>query len=170
MHINKSILNSALATMFAVSIGFSPVSMARDGITTSAIDDDGTVESGDSPGAKSLDSDSGDDAGAKTLKTLPAVSAIAKDAPCVSWLPPEGGVKPRVAMLCIHGFSLHKGCYAAFGKEMAKDGIATYAMDMRGFGELKSTSEHTELDFDGCLADIKGGPGEKFTRTTQACL
>jgi alpha-beta hydrolase superfamily lysophospholipase len=58
-------------------------------------------------------------------------------------------------MLCLHGFSLHKGCYEAFGKEMAKGGIATYAMDMRGFGELKPTGERTELDFDGCLADIK---------------
>jgi alpha-beta hydrolase superfamily lysophospholipase len=76
-----------------------------------------------------------------------------KNAPCISWLPTDG--KPRVAMLCIHGFSMHKGCYTAFGKEMAKDGIAVYAMDMRGFGELKDKREHTELDFDGCLADIK---------------
>ncbi len=138
MHIYKDFLISALATAFVVSgVGFPQVSMARDGITTSAIDDGGD-----------------DEAGAKTLKTLPSLKVAAKDAPCISWLPPEG-VKPRVAMLCIHGFSLHKGCYTAFGKEMAKDGIATYAMDMRGFGELKSTAEHTELDFDGCLADIK---------------
>lgn len=76
------------------------------------------------------------------------------DAPSVSWLPPDD-VKPRLALLCIHGFTLHKGCYAAFGKEMAKDGIATYAMDLRGFGELMDKKQRTELDFDGCLVDIK---------------
>lgn len=76
------------------------------------------------------------------------------DAPSVSWLPPDD-VKPKVALLCIHGFTLHKNCFAAFGKEMAKDGIATYAMDLRGFGELMDKKERTELDFDGCLVDIK---------------
>lgn len=90
-----------------------------------------------------------DQSGSKQIHTP---TEAAKNAPCVSWLP-DG--KPKVAMLCIHGFSLHKGCYAAFGKEMAKDGIATYAMDLRGFGELKDSRQHTELDFDGCLVDIK---------------
>lgn len=92
-----------------------------------------------------------EDNGSKTLR-IP--SAEAKSAPLISWLPPEG-VKPQVAMLCIHGFSLHKGCFAAFGKVMAKDGIATYALDLRGFGESKSKAIHTELDFDGSMADIK---------------
>jgi len=93
-----------------------------------------------------------DQSGAKELKVLKAPTVAPKEIKCVSWLP-EG--KPKVAMLCIHGFSLHKGCYAAFGKEMAKDGIATYALDLRGFGELKSTSETSSLDFDGSLVDIK---------------
>lgn len=86
-------------------------------------------------------------------KSIHVPNVVAKSAPCVSWLPSDE--KPRVAMLCIHGFSLHKGCYAAFGKEMAKVGVATYAIDLRGFGESKTTTQHTELDFDGCLADIK---------------
>ncbi|MBX9948346.1 MAG: alpha/beta fold hydrolase [Candidatus Obscuribacterales bacterium] len=87
-------------------------------------------------------------------KTLRIPSAEAKSAPLISWLPPEG-VKPQVAMLCIHGFSLHKGSFTAFGKVMAKDGVATYALDLRGFGESKSKAIHTELDFDGSMADIK---------------
>ena len=103
-----------------------------------------------SESGKSQASGSSDESGAKSIRVP---NAVAKSAPCVSWLPSDE--KPRVAMLCIHGFSLHKGCYAAFGKEMAKVGIATYAMDLRGFGELKDTTQHTELDFDGCLADIK---------------
>lgn len=89
--------------------------------------------------------------GAKQVR-LPSTAAMS--APFVSWLPPAG-VKPRIAMLCIHGFSMHKGVYSAFGKEMAKDGIATYAIDMRGFGERKEIGGKTELDFDGSLADIK---------------
>jgi len=89
--------------------------------------------------------------GAKQVH-LPSCPAIM--APLLEWLPPDG-VKPRLAMLCIHGFSMHKGSYTAFGKEMAKDGIATYALDMRGFGERKEIAGKTELDFDGSLADIK---------------
>lgn len=97
--------------------------------------------------------ESSDDAnsGAKSL-TLRPPAAKPQDIKCVSWLPND---KPKVAMLCIHGFSLHKGCYAEFGKEMAKDGIATYAIDLRGFGELKSNAETSSMDFDGCLVDIK---------------
>jgi alpha-beta hydrolase superfamily lysophospholipase len=102
--------------------------------------------------AKSLPGDSEDEWGSKTLR-IPSVAA-ADNAPFISWLPPEG-VQTKVALLCLHGFSLHKGCYAAFGKTIAKDGIAVYALDMRGFGERKTNGKHTELDFDGSLADIK---------------
>lgn len=87
-------------------------------------------------------------------KQLRIPTKAAKTAPCLSWLPPAD-VKPRVALLCIHGFSLHKGCYAAFGKEMAKNGIATYATDLRGFGELKDYNNREGMDFDGDLVDIK---------------
>ncbi len=125
MHTCKGIMNSALAALFAVS---------SIGLVPAAKAEDASEE----PGSKQIN--------------FP--KAVPKTAPCISWLPPDG-VQTRAALLCIHGFSLHKGCYTAFGKEMAKDGIATYAMDMRGFGELKPTTEHTELDFDGCLVDIK---------------
>lgn len=87
-------------------------------------------------------------------KQLRIPTKAAKNAPCLSWLPPAD-VKSRVALLCIHGFSLHKGCYAAFGKEMAKNGIATYATDLRGFGELKDYNNREGMDFDGDLVDIK---------------
>ncbi len=50
---------------------------------------------------------------------------------------------------------MHKGVYSAFGKDDGQDGIATYAIDMRGFGERKEIGGKTELDFDGSLADIK---------------
>ncbi|MCC7531293.1 MAG: alpha/beta fold hydrolase [Candidatus Melainabacteria bacterium] len=151
MHIHKCILHSTLATLFAfVSVGFALASYANDDSNTAA--SGASDGSSDGSGTRS-DAGSGasDESGPKTLR---APTKAAKSAPCLSWLPPTG-VQPRVAMLCLHGFSLHKGCYDAFGKEMARGGIATYAMDLRGFGELKPTSERTELDFDGCLADIK---------------
>lgn len=87
----------------------------------------------------------------KTALTVPSVPP--QPAPTTSWLPAAG--KTRVAMLCIHGFSLHKFCFDAFGKEMAKDGIATYAIDLRGFGESKKKTEHSSFDIDGWLVDIK---------------
>jgi acylglycerol lipase len=40
-------------------------------------------------------------------------------------------------------------------REMAKNGIATYATDLRGFGELKDYNNREGMDFDGDLVDIK---------------
>jgi alpha-beta hydrolase superfamily lysophospholipase len=131
--INKSIINLALIAVLAVSFGASTSdskAQGRSDVIPSANDDN--------------------EIGGKEIREP---TEAAKTAPSVSWLPPDG--KPRLAMLCIHGFSLHKGCYAAFGKEMAKDGIATYAIDLRGFGESKENAQRTQLDFDGCLVDIK---------------
>lgn len=133
MLIRKSIMNSVLATLFAFGyVGFAQASKAQG--------DSGIPASGASY-----------ESGSKEI-SIP--TKLSKAAPLLSWLPPAD-VKLRVAMLCIHGFSLHKGCYTAFGKEMAKDGIATYAMDLRGFGELKDSTAHTGLDFDGSLVDVK---------------
>jgi alpha-beta hydrolase superfamily lysophospholipase len=73
--------------------------------------------------------------------------------PSVSWT--DSKVKTRVVLLCIHGLGLHKGTYESFGKEMCKYGIATYAIDCRGFGQWLKSGEHTTVDFDGTLADIK---------------
>ncbi len=89
---------------------------------------------------------------ASSTKVLRPPTVASKPIKSVAWLPEK---EPRAALLCLHGFSLHKGCFAAFGKEMAKAGIATYAMDLRGFGELKESSENSSLDFDGFLVDIK---------------
>jgi alpha-beta hydrolase superfamily lysophospholipase len=86
-------------------------------------------------------------------KVLPQPKSQALDAPSVSWI--DNTVKTRVVLLCIHGLGLHKGTYESFGKEMCKYGIPTYAIDCRGFGEWLKSGEHTTVDFDGTLADIK---------------
>ncbi|MBZ0188613.1 MAG: alpha/beta fold hydrolase, partial [Candidatus Obscuribacterales bacterium] len=131
MRIRRGIINSLLASVLAINLaGLRQDSCARQTMSQS-------------PPAYSVP-------GGKDI-SLPTKSP--QTTPSICWLPPDG--KARVAMLCLHGFSLHKGCYTAFGQEMAKNGIAVYAIDMRGFGESKRASEHTELDFDGCMADIK---------------
>jgi acylglycerol lipase len=94
-----------------------------------------------------------DDAGSKQLR-FPKASLKAATAPSLSWLP-EDGVQPKVAVLCLHGFSLHKGCYDALGKVLAKNGVAAYAIDLRGFGERKIADDRNGLDFDGDILDVK---------------
>jgi alpha-beta hydrolase superfamily lysophospholipase len=48
------------------------------------------------------------------------------------WLP-KG--KPRAVILALHGFNDYSHAFAGPGEALAKDGIATYAYDQRGFGE-----------------------------------
>ncbi|CAN5610348.1 hypothetical protein BH11CYA1_BH11CYA1_47670 [soil metagenome] len=130
-----NIRNAALAAVLAVTItcSISPA-VAEDSDSTNTL-----IEP--------------DDSGSKQLR-LPSASAAPKYTPSLSWLPTDR-VRPEVAVLCLHGFSLHKGCFEALGKELAKNGIATYAMDLRGFGERKIASDHNGLDFDGDIVDVK---------------
>jgi alpha-beta hydrolase superfamily lysophospholipase len=74
--------------------------------------------------------------------------------PSSSWLPQADGPPVRAALLCIHGLGLHNETYEPFGKRMAQLGVATYALDMRGFGSYRQAKGHEEVDFDGCLDDL----------------
>lgn len=73
-------------------------------------------------------------------------------APCISWEDPL--VKPRMALLCIHGLGLYSGSYNTFGMRMARHGVATYAVDVRGFGSWMKAQGHAEIDFKDCLEDV----------------
>jgi len=73
--------------------------------------------------------------------------------PCISWINPL--VKPRVALLCIHGLGLYSGSYQNFGMRMAARGIAVYAIDVRGFGSWMKSQGHEDIDFKACLNDVK---------------
>ncbi len=55
--------------------------------------------------------------------------------PLRSWLP-EG--KPSVVILALHGFNDYSKAFEQPAAVWAKDGIATYAYDQRGFGEAPS--------------------------------
>jgi acylglycerol lipase len=54
--------------------------------------------------------------------------------PFRSWLPPAG-TEVKAAILGVHGFNDYSNAFAMPGEAMAKDGIATYAYDQRGFGQ-----------------------------------
>jgi acylglycerol lipase len=83
----------------------------------------------------------------------PATSTLSTGAPCISWVNPM--VTPRVAMLCIHGLGLYSGSYNDLGLRLSRSGIATFAIDVRGFGSWMKAKGEQDLDFDSCLDDIK---------------
>lgn len=73
-------------------------------------------------------------------------------APCTAWV--DGDVEPKAALLCVHGLGLHNESYKDFGERMAKAGIATYAVDVRGFGSWQEAKGKGEVNFEDCLTDV----------------
>jgi alpha-beta hydrolase superfamily lysophospholipase len=49
-----------------------------------------------------------------------------------SWRPERA---PRAAVVLVHGFNSHSGYYAWVGEQLAKKGLAVYALDLRGRGK-----------------------------------
>lgn len=74
-------------------------------------------------------------------------------APCISWINPL--VKPRFALLCVHGLGLYSRAYTDFGMRISRRGAAVYAIDVRGFGSWTKAHGHQDVDFNACLQDIK---------------
>ncbi|HEY9789634.1 MAG TPA: alpha/beta fold hydrolase [Candidatus Obscuribacterales bacterium] len=74
-------------------------------------------------------------------------------APTLAWINPD--VEPKAVLLCVHGLGLHNKSYEEFGKRMAAAGIATYAVDVRGFGSWMNTQANQDIDFEYCLFDVK---------------
>ncbi len=97
--------------------------------------------------ASEITLDPADIDGAKTMSAAPQTP---EKIPCMVWV---DKMQPKAAMLCIHGFGLHKGTYDAFANEMAKQGIATYAIDVRGFGAWVRKGRN-KIDFDGTMTDV----------------
>jgi acylglycerol lipase len=83
----------------------------------------------------------------------PPGSVVRSNVPCVVWKNPSKST--RAAMLCLHGLSLHKNTYAMLGKRLADQGIVTYAIDVRGFGDWVTKRQQKNLDFPGTLSDIR---------------
>ena len=72
--------------------------------------------------------------------------------PMLTWAP-EG--KPKAVVLCVHGLGLHNGTYETFGKRLAGVGVATYALDVRGFGSWQNKNGQGDVDFNDCLEDVR---------------
>ena len=49
-----------------------------------------------------------------------------------SWRPTT---KPRGAVVIVHGFNAHSGYYGWVAEKLVKDGLAVYALDLRGRGQ-----------------------------------
>lgn len=73
--------------------------------------------------------------------------------PCLAWIDPSK--TPKAVLLCVHGLGLYNGTYEPFGKLMAANGIATYAIDMRGFGSWMEAKGREKVDFAACFEDVK---------------
>lgn len=89
--------------------------------------------------------DIGDDEGSKAFSNYTGPHKI----PCTVWAAPN----PKVALLCIHGFGMHKGGYNAFARQMVPEGTSVYAIDVRGFGSWVARGVN-RIDFNGTLTDI----------------
>jgi|AGTN01.1.fsa_nt_gi Lysophospholipase len=74
--------------------------------------------------------------------------------PIVSWS--ESDVTAWANLICVHGLGLHKYVYEPFGKQMARVGINTYAIDVRGFGSFKNSQSGSEIDLKTTITDLKG--------------
>jgi acylglycerol lipase len=86
-------------------------------------------------------------------KTAPGPVKLTINVPCRAWVPK--GNQPKVVLLCVHGLGLNSDSYEDFGKRMAKAGIATFAVDVRGFGSWMQRAGKHNVDFKACLTDIQ---------------
>lgn len=60
---------------------------------------------------------------------------------------------PRAVLVCIHGLGLHSGYYKQLGETLAKRGISTVAMDVRGFGQWAVVNERATINLDESAHD-----------------
>jgi acylglycerol lipase len=81
----------------------------------------------------------------------PAVTRLHIDVPCRAWVPKT---MPKTVLLCVHGLGLNSASYENFGRRMSGLGIATYAVDVRGFGTWMKLEGKEQVDFNACIDDV----------------
>jgi acylglycerol lipase len=59
-----------------------------------------------------------------------------------SWVPPMGA--PRAVLVIVHGFNSHSGHYLWAGEQFATNGLAVYALDLRGRGRSEGDRYHID--------------------------
>ena len=83
-----------------------------------------------------------------------AVGLVPGNPPALSWKP-EGN--PRGVILCLHELGFYNGVFDNLGTRMSKEGLAVYAIDLRGFGGWSQIdSKDSRMDLDKTLDDVKG--------------
>ncbi|MBZ0187228.1 MAG: lysophospholipase [Candidatus Obscuribacterales bacterium] len=90
-------------------------------------------------------------AAVKTSTNVPHWSKGIK-IPFRNWIPKE---KPTHVVVCVHGLGFSSQSYEQFGRQMAGNRIAVYALDVRGFGEWRKNRGNAEVDFDAAVFDIE---------------
>jgi alpha-beta hydrolase superfamily lysophospholipase len=58
-------------------------------------------------------------------------------------------------ILCVHGLGLNSASFEQFGKQMSSQGVATFAVDVRGFGSWMKMEGKEKVDFAACLTDVE---------------
>lgn len=72
--------------------------------------------------------------------------------PCTSWI--DDTVPTKIAVLCIHGLGLNSDAFRNLARHLEKQGIAVYAIDVRGFGSWLKNKDNDQLNFRATVADI----------------
>jgi acylglycerol lipase len=73
--------------------------------------------------------------------------------PCRAWVPKD--MQPKAVLLCVHGLGLNSDAYESFGRQMQKEGIGTFAVDVRGFGTWMKQKGKERCDFESCISDVQ---------------
>jgi alpha-beta hydrolase superfamily lysophospholipase len=72
----------------------------------------------------------------------------------LAWINPDK--EPKAVLLCVHGLGLQSNSYEDFGKRMSALGIATYSVDVRGFGSFQNAPQKSRnlVNFEDCEGDV----------------
>jgi alpha-beta hydrolase superfamily lysophospholipase len=82
------------------------------------------------------------------------VGLVPGNPPALYWKP-SGSAK--AALLCLHELGMHSGVFDDLGKRMSAQGIAVYAIDLRGFGGWQDMkTPEARMDLDKTFEDVKG--------------
>lgn len=91
---------------------------------------------------------------AESTEVLSDSAPTKADTAFASW--PVKDRQVIAAVLSVHGFGLHKEAFSGFADQLAKRGVATYAIDVRGFGSwIGDAKEEKRLDFYQTLLDLR---------------
>jgi acylglycerol lipase len=82
------------------------------------------------------------------------VGLVPGNPPALAWRPAGN---PRGIVLCLHELGLYNGVFDDLAGRLSRQGLAVYAIDLRGFGGWSEIeSKDSKMDLDKTLADVKG--------------